>query len=194
MTDFFNWILLYSGYNIFSILKDAWISIFHPWGTGRVGLTVAENAQPYLVDWINQNYPQVPLTYHIHNYGHFLPPALLDSMLIWADEHFKDIIPGIDDFKNPNMKNFNLFQNYPNPFNPSTNLAYQVQTGNAKAVSVELDIYNTLGQKVTTLVSQRQAAGRYEVQFNADGLPSGMYIYRLICGDQMKSGKMILMK
>ena len=43
------------GKNVIALLADVWLTIFHPWGTGRVGLTVAENAQPYLLDWINQS-------------------------------------------------------------------------------------------------------------------------------------------
>ena len=47
--------LTFIGRNVFSLLADVWLTIFHPWGIGRVGLTVAENAQPYLLDWIGQS-------------------------------------------------------------------------------------------------------------------------------------------
>jgi glucose/arabinose dehydrogenase len=68
-----------------------------------------------------------------------------------------------------------LFQNYPNPFNPATAIGYQLS-----AVSeVELSIFNIIGAKVAILVSAIQQPGRYEVQWEASGFPSGVYYYRL---------------
>jgi len=70
---------------------------------------------------------------------------------------------------------FVLRQNYPNPFNPVTNIEYQLPVQSR----VELSIYNLLGQKTAVLVSRKQAAGNYKVEWNASGYASGIYIYKL---------------
>jgi sialate O-acetylesterase len=85
---------------------------------------------------------------------------------------------------------FALEQNYPNPFNPSTTINYQLPTTNM----VSLKIYNLLGQEVETLVNERQPAGKYQVEFDASKLASGMYIYRIQSGNYNVSKKMLLLK
>ncbi|RMI24673.1 MAG: T9SS C-terminal target domain-containing protein [Calditrichaeota bacterium] len=101
------------------------------------------------------------------------------------------IITGIDDQVTGEVPlTFDLKQNYPNPFNPSTTITYQL----ARPGKVELDIFNMLGQKVKTVVNQRQSAGVYRVQFDARGLASGIYFYRLKTDQFVKIRKMVLMK
>ncbi len=68
-----------------------------------------------------------------------------------------------------------LNQNYPNPFNPITTINYQLPITNY----IDLSIYNILGQKVVTLVSEKQPAGLYSVDWDASGFASGIYLYRL---------------
>ena len=85
---------------------------------------------------------------------------------------------------------FVLKQNYPNPFNPTTVVTYQLP-----AVSnVKLIVYDLLGRPVATLVNERQAAGRHSVKFDAGGLPSGVYFYRLQAGSFVSTKKMILLQ
>jgi flagellar hook assembly protein FlgD len=79
-----------------------------------------------------------------------------------------------------------LNQNYPNPFNPSTVIEYAIPTFH-NSQNVKLEIYNTLGQKVRTLVDKEQTAGRYQVEWdgkNDIGKPvtSGLYVYRIKAG------------
>ncbi len=83
-----------------------------------------------------------------------------------------------------------LEQNYPNPFNPSTNIKYQV--GNDGFVSLE--VFNSLGEVVATLINEFKQAGTYQMSFNASNLPSGVYIYILKSGDFIQSKKMILLR
>lgn len=85
---------------------------------------------------------------------------------------------------------YTLYQNYPNPFNPTTTIKYDLPF----ASEVSLCIYDILGRKVKELVNTRQPAGRYEVQFDATSLSSGVYIYQLIAEKYMSSKKMILLK
>ena len=70
---------------------------------------------------------------------------------------------------------YGLDQNYPNPFNPSTTIKFSL----AEASDVTLTIYNTLGQKVKELVNEKLEAGRYNYQWNASDVATGMYIYEL---------------
>ncbi len=85
---------------------------------------------------------------------------------------------------------FNLGQNYPNPFNPSTTITYSV--GQQERVS--LKVFNTLGQQVATLVDGVVAPGEYETSFDAAGLPTGVYIYKMTAGARTESRKMLLIK
>lgn len=83
-----------------------------------------------------------------------------------------------------------LLGNYPNPFNPSTIIKYQVpETG-----TVKIKIYDILGKEITTLVNETQMAGLHEVEFNAEHLPSGVYIYTINANGIAQSRKMILTK
>ena len=90
--------------------------------------------------------------------------------------------------------NIRLNQNYPNPFNPSTTIEYSVGANYNSPFKVDLAIYNLLGQKVTTLVSEKQFPGNYKVIFNGSDLSSGIYFYRLEMGDKEIQKRMILIK
>jgi hypothetical protein len=85
---------------------------------------------------------------------------------------------------------FHLSQNYPNPFNPTTIINYELPITNF----VELSIYNILGQKVATLVYERQPAGTYQVEWDASRISSGLYFYILKSGEIQDVKKMILIK
>lgn len=88
------------------------------------------------------------------------------------------------------ISEFRLEQNYPNPFNPLTNIGFEV-----KGVGfVSLKVYNSLGQEVATLVNEVKQPGRYTVSWNASGVPSGVYLYRLTAGTFVSTRKMLLMK
>jgi hypothetical protein len=90
---------------------------------------------------------------------------------------------------------FHLSQNYPNPFNPVTTIKYKIP-GQARDdnLFVELKVYDILGNEVSTLVSEEQPAGAYEVEFDGTYLASGIYIYRLSSGDFSASKKLLLIK
>jgi len=83
-----------------------------------------------------------------------------------------------------------LRQNYPNPFNPVTMINYQLPIANY----VNLTVYNLLGQKVETLVSEVQDAGQHQITWDASGFTSGIYYYRIKSSDFMDIKKMILLR
>ncbi|MDP6790248.1 MAG: T9SS type A sorting domain-containing protein, partial [Candidatus Marinimicrobia bacterium] len=85
---------------------------------------------------------------------------------------------------------FTLHQNYPNPFNPVTTIQYDIP----EAGHVRLDIYNILGEKVSTLASGNHEVGRYAVNWDASGMASGMYFYRVNAGNFTDTKKLVLLK
>ncbi|MFA3782791.1 DUF5689 domain-containing protein [Melioribacteraceae bacterium 4301-Me] len=93
-------------------------------------------------------------------------------------------------FKHEIDNSYNLYQNYPNPFNPSTKIGYQLPVSGF----VSLKVYDLLGREIATLVNENKLAGKYEATFNAEGLPSGIYIYRLTSGSKNLAKKMLLVK
>lgn len=88
---------------------------------------------------------------------------------------------------------FSLSQNYPNPFNPATVISFTVP-GVRTLRDVSLRVYNVLGQEVATLVAGKVEAGHHQVQWRADGLPSGIYLYRLETGQRMETKKLVLVR
>jgi len=94
-----------------------------------------------------------------------------------------------NDKKEVLLTEFRLYQNYPNPFNPSTIISYQLP----KQGFVSINIYNILGQKITSLVKNPQSAGSYQFNFDASNLSAGTYIYQLKAGDFIQK-KMLLLK
>ena len=83
-----------------------------------------------------------------------------------------------------------LEQNYPNPFNPNTKISYSIPEDGF----VKLAVYNLLGEEVATLINAFQKADRYEVNLNASGLSSGVYVYKIEAAKYTSSKKLVLMK
>ena len=95
---------------------------------------------------------------------------------------------------------FLLSQNYPNPFNPSTKIKYSIPNtsspllGGARGGLVTLKIYDVLGREVAILINESKQPGEYEVEFNTNNLPTGVYFYRIQVGNFIDIKKMILLK
>jgi hypothetical protein len=85
---------------------------------------------------------------------------------------------------------YNLYQNYPNPFNPSTTIIFSLPQNDR----VTLKVFDVLGNEIKQLTDGNLNAGIHEVKFNAQGLPSGFYIYRLTTLNFSSSKKMLLLK
>lgn len=100
-----------------------------------------------------------------------------------------DIYGDVDE-KKINLDDFYLSQNYPNPFNPTTIIEYSIPNNE----HVILKVFDILGREVATLVNEQKSAGTYKVNFNAENLPSGVYIYKLSSGNYTTSRKMLMIK
>ncbi len=124
----------------------------------------------------------------------YLPDASAESGQIWFDElrlvkkSSAPLAIGSETAGIPEQ--FQLYQNFPNPFNPRTTIAYDLPS----AGEVQLVIYDMLGREVQTLVKGKKAAGHYEVEFDAQHLPSGIYIYRLAFNKQSLAKRLLLVK
>ncbi len=107
-----------------------------------------------------------------------------------------DVSVGIRPISNHTPDDFSLEQNYPNPFNPSTKIRYQIKDKGF----VRMQIYNSLGKEIETLVNQIQNPGTYEINYDARDLPSGVYYYKLTTGtdgstpNYTETKKMIVLK
>jgi hypothetical protein len=159
------------------------------------GVTV-EDAGPDDVAFVIANGPITIPAYSSHRLA-FAMVAGEDSLSLfehadsaiasWDNLKVLDI-DDVEQFKTP--LSYSLSQNYPNPFNPRTIIKYELRKMN----DVELSIYNVLGEKVVTLVSENQAAGKYSIEWDASGLASGVYYYELKTANFRDVKKMVLMK
>jgi hypothetical protein len=122
--------------------------------------------------------------------------AVNDSYVFAAAEHgvwrrrLSEIVTSIDELFAETPQTIRLDQNYPNPFNPLTTIRY----GLPHKSHVTLTVFNTLGQQVATLVEGEQEAGYHEVKFDASGLSSGVYFYRLTAGSYVETKKLLLVR
>ncbi|MCG6958658.1 T9SS type A sorting domain-containing protein [bacterium BMS3Abin03] len=102
-----------------------------------------------------------------------------------------DIITSADDkYDNQIPVQTILYQNYPNPFNPKTKIGFRI----AEFGFVSLKVYDVLGEEITTIINEEKSAGNYEVEFDANNLPSGIYFCRLKAGSYIQTKKLLLLK
>jgi len=104
--------------------------------------------------------------------------------------HYYDSVTDVEKRDHQIPDNFVLMQNYPNPFNPTTTIQYSIP----QSVDVSLKIFNILSEEVVNLVNEYQQPSVYKINFDATGLPSGVYFYTLTAGNFVETKKMILIK
>lgn len=97
---------------------------------------------------------------------------------------------GIEPVSSSIPEGFTLYQNYPNPFNPNTTILFDI----VRSGFTELKIYDINGRLVSNPVSEYLSPGKYNIPFNAAGMSSGIYYYRVISGQFTQTKKMILLK
>ena len=120
------------------------------------------------------------------NFRNLFPELLLGCEI---DDKVYGIITTIKEEKEL-VTEFKLYQNYPNPFNPATKIEYSIP----KTSFVTLKVYDILGREVATLVNEEKSIGNYNVEFNGNGLSSGIYFYKFQAGDYTSVKKMNLVK
>lgn len=115
---------------------------------------------------------------------------------IWANIYdFSEYVTDIEANDITLPQEFSLEQNYPNPFNPKTIIEYSVPNVVVNNASpLQLRVYDILGREVKVLVNKYQQPGNYKIEFDASGLTSGMYFYKIDVGDYSKVKKMLLIK
>jgi hypothetical protein len=88
------------------------------------------------------------------------------------------------------INNFYLFQNYPNPFNSVTKIKFSIPHSEL----IQIKVYDLFGREIKTLLNEHKKSGTYEIEFDANNLPSGVYFYRMFGGKYSGTKKMILLK
>ncbi len=111
------------------------------------------------------------------------------------------VMVGVDPIANQLPTTYRLYQNYPNPFNPTTTIKYQIPSTNGQLgfgisglVFVSLKVFDLLGREVATLVNEQKSPGTYTMQWNASGVASGVYLYRLTAGAFVETKKCLVLR
>ncbi|HWA07323.1 MAG TPA: T9SS type A sorting domain-containing protein, partial [Ignavibacteria bacterium] len=123
--------------------------------------------------------------------------TLSDTALANYFRDFSNCIPiGIEPISTEIPTKFELFQNYPNPFNPTSKLRFTIPllSGVSEGRGVLLKIYDVLGKEIAVLVNQNLKPGIYEIDWNAENIPSGVYFYSLITNEFTQTKRMVVLK
>lgn len=183
---------------------------FQPVGNDRFRTNIAmwRNGQPaalafsFLEPSVNYQQFMLPINYATTA----APDCCIVTFQIWGDEnnpnqpnagtqfYIDNLSLGYVDAlidANPGIpEQINLSQNYPNPFNPSTTFEFSLPI----SIPVKLAVYNTLGQEVAIIVDEKLTAGNHVISWHAEGLPGGVYFYRLFGENFSRTRKLVLLK
>ena len=121
---------------------------------------------------------------------HFDLSIASNGIYFWEDSFMIDIVIGTTDEEGNLPKSYSLLQNHPNPFNPITVIEYALP----EASAVSLIIYDLGGKQIVNLIDGEHRAGKYQVIWDASGLASGIYFYRLQASGFAQTKKLILLK
>jgi photosystem II stability/assembly factor-like uncharacterized protein len=137
--------------------------------------------EPQVYSYLDQNVPYGRLYYRLKQID-------LDGTFHHSEPISVDVLTDVPEGTTPSF--YALKQNYPNPFNPTTTIEFSI----AQEGFVSLKVYSTLGEEVATLVSEDLRAGNYRRTFDASGLASGVYLYKLSAGGFVQTKRLVLMK
>ncbi|MGD8777551.1 MAG: PQQ-binding-like beta-propeller repeat protein [Ignavibacteria bacterium] len=128
---------------------------------------------------------------YCYNTGEVDGSWLMVSGNVYAtNSYLPELVTNVKKVENAIPISYMLEQNYPNPFNPATTISFSIP----EEGFVKLNIYNSIGQKITTLINENLQAGSYKTDFNAANHASGIYFYTLEVNGYSTSKKMILLK
>lgn len=175
-------------------LNDAWISSFLTLGSnifaGSVGNGIWRSTN-YGNTWTQINDGLGSGAYNVLSIGaddQYLFGGTVSSS-IWR-RPLSQIVTDVNEEINIIPEQYSLEQNYPNPFNPSTNIGFRISDFGF----VSLKVYDVLGKEVAILVNEEKDRGVYTINFDASGLSSGIYFYKLQAGNFVETKKMQLLK
>jgi hypothetical protein len=114
----------------------------------------------------------------------------IDGWVYWSDLMRVNVSTGVADKNEGLPVVFALEQNYPNPFNPATTIAFHLPASSF----VTLKVFNTAGQEIASLVDRQLPAGDHRTEWNASGVPSGIYFYRIQAGIYSETKKLVVLK
>jgi len=171
------WLDGYFGKKDVIIYDSSWYNV---WGD-TVLVRIVEYSQLFLIEAIADKYGTI--WFSAESPARYLTGAIING------KQYGNIV-SIKKEEKLQPDEFKLENNYPNPFNPSTNIHYEIPNDGL----VTLKVYDELGREVKTLVNQYLSKGRYDINFNADNLASGIYFYRLQSGSFISTKKMLLLK
>ncbi|MCD4697023.1 MAG: T9SS type A sorting domain-containing protein [Bacteroidales bacterium] len=173
--------------------EDIFMAVFSTSGNFNTAISIGENGEDAARDVFltDNNY-----AYIIGNFSDtiwFGESSLVSHGLadVFITKVNIDEINGIEQQpQNYIHSKYKLSQNQPNPFEKLTVISYEL----IENTEVNLRVFDINGKEVATLINQKQPPGNYEVEFNAEGLPAGVYYYRLTVGEYSQTKKMVLMK
>jgi len=155
------------------------------WSLGMVVMDITDPANPYQVG----DYDTPGWAYNVvaasDDAGNYIYVMDYSSLLVLHQTH-----TGAFENKIEIPQNFSLSQNYPNPFNAATVIRYTLP----EPANVVIEIYDILGRRVKTLISEQQQAGYHQVIWNSQDNSSGIYFYRIQAGDYTETRKMLLLR
>jgi hypothetical protein len=142
--------------------------------------------KPVGVEYMGNDFKTITLSFPLYYMNKESAKGLIEFIMT---NKFDEVLP-IDKENKTIPTMYVLEQNYPNPFNPTTKISWQLPVGSWQT----LKVYDVLGNEVITIVDEYRPAGKYEVEFSASDLPSGVYFYQLKAGEYVNTKKMLLLK
>ncbi|MCZ7615276.1 MAG: T9SS type A sorting domain-containing protein [Ignavibacteriaceae bacterium] len=116
--------------------------------------------------------------------------GLYENSSTGAKIYKRTFVVSVEELDSEIPVDYKLEQNFPNPFNPTTTIQFSIP----ELSFVKIEVFNTLGEKVTTLVSEELFAGNYKYEWIAENLPSGIYFYKMKADSYEQTKKLVLLK